>query len=398
MGRAGQETTASSPPEADRAGGTWTAWREAFAIARTFAHLDIANKAPLPEPVRAAAVAFLREHAESAGDKDAWKAVAERLRAGLAALVRADPDEIAFVANTSAGLNLIARSLPLGPGDEVVVPRREHPNHLVAWLNLRRAGVEVRTVGTADGALDLAPLLAAIGPATRVVAVSHVSYCTGARLDLARLSRACRDAGALLVVDGVQAVGIVDVDVRAAGVDAYVCGGQKGLMSLHGLGFLYCRRGLAERLSPVFAARSSLSVPDPTRAALAFHPDARRFEHGNLNYAAVHALDAAVAMIRARGPTEIEARIAGLVDRILAGADRLGLAVSSPRRPSERAGIVTLRVPAAPDIAAALHVRGILTSAIDGDLRVAPCPHLDESDIDRFLDALAVTLRTPEGR
>ena len=99
-------------------------WYDMFPVTRDWVYLDIANKAPLPEAVKTAWLRFLHELHETPGDKDKWKERAEVLRKKIAILISADASEIAFVKNTSEGLNTIAQSFPWSLGDSVVVHAR----------------------------------------------------------------------------------------------------------------------------------------------------------------------------------------------------------------------------------------------------------------------------------
>ena len=362
--------------------------RDEFPITRDWVYLDIANKAPLPRAVREAWLRFLDEQHNSPGDKDGWKGRAETLRAKIAASIGAGPSEIAFVKNTSEGLNAIAQSFPWRPGDSMVVHAREHPNNLHGWLNLRRRGVEVRVVDSPGPTIDAADLLAAVEPSTRMVAVSAVSYLTGQRFDLGRLGERCRRQNALLVVDAVQAIGTVPFDVAAPAVDALACGPQKGLMCTHGLGFLWCRKSLIPLLMPPFAARSSLADTATDREALGFHADARRFEHGNMNYGGVHALEAAVDFIGEIGIPGIHERVLALTGHLMDLLDRKGLSCVTPRADGDRAGIVTIAMDDALRRRDELLDRRFVVSAVEAGLRVAPHFYNTERELEAFVDAL----------
>ena len=363
-------------------------WQEQFPVTRNWIYLDIANKAPLPLVVRNAWHSFLDEQHYSPGDKDSWKQRSETLRAKLAALIGARVSEIGFVKNTSEGLNTIAQSFPWRVGDSMVVHAREHPNNLHGWRNLRRRGVEVRVVESAGPTIDLDDILAGIGQSTRMVAVSAVSYRTGQRFDLERLGEMCRRQKALLVVDAVQAIGTVAFDVNDPEIDALACGPQKGLLCTHGLGFLWCRESLIADLIPPFAARSSLADQDSDVAIPDFHADARRFEHGNINYGGVHALEAAVDLIGEVGIPSIHDRVQALTGRLMDLVDRKGLSCITPRADRERAGIVTIGMNDAPQRRDQLLGKRFVVNAVEDGLRVAPHFYNNECELEALVDAL----------
>ncbi len=363
-------------------------WHDQFPATRDWVYLDIANKAPLPLAVKAAWLRFLDEIHETPGDKEAWKARVEALREKTAALIGATASEIAFVKNTTEGLNTIAQSFPWAPGDSMVVHAQEHPNNLHGWLNLRRRGVDVRVVESQGPSIDLEDILEHIGPSTRMVAVSAVSYCTGQRFDLKRLGERCRQHDALLVVDAVQAIGVVPFDVGELGIDALACGPQKGLLCTHGLGFIYCRQSLIPRLMPPYAARSSLADHALDSEALEFHADARRFEHGNMNYGGVYALDAALDFITDVGLPYIHGRVRALSGHLMLRLDQKGLSCLTPRGDHERAGIVVIALDDAAARQAELRDKRFLLTAVPGGLRVAPHFYNTELELDNLVEAL----------
>lgn len=207
-----------------------------------------------------------------------------RVRDLCASLVGATADEIALMVNTTYGLNVAARCLPLVSGDVIVSSDREFPANVYPWMALERArGVTFRRVPCRDRLADEEALLAALDqPRVRVLTVSWVSFETGLRLDLARLGAACRDRGIYFVVDGMQGIGAAPIDVRACHIDMLACGGQKWLLSPWGTGFVYVRRELVRQLEPQAVGwMSTRASEDFTRLCdydLTYFDDARRFE------------------------------------------------------------------------------------------------------------------------
>jgi selenocysteine lyase/cysteine desulfurase len=364
--------------------------REAFPAAKQVTYLDLANKNILPQPVIDGIGRFLQDASLTGGDKDGWKQVVEETRAEVAGLIGADAAEIAFVKNTSEGLNVAARGLGLERGDVVILNDLEHPNNVYPWLALARHGVEVRWVRSRAGRIPLEDLERQMAQGARVVAVSHVTSATGFRTDLAALGRACRRHGVRLVVDAIQSAGVVPVDVGAAGVDVLACGAHKGLLGVHGVGVLYCRRELMRSMTPVYAARDSMSPSAAAALELRFAEDARRFEIGNPNYLGIHALRAGVRFVRGIGVEAIEARVLELSRLLLDGLRARGIASATPAAASERAGIVSVRVGDPDETVRRLAARGIVASVKGGALRVTPHVYNTEEEIERLLALLPV--------
>jgi L-cysteine/cystine lyase len=191
------------------------------------------------------------------------------LRRRLGELIGAPEGSLALTSSTTEGCDIVVAGLGLGPGDEVVTTDVEHPGLLGA---LRCSPVTVRVAAVRDRppAEALAAIRAAITPGTRLIALSHVAWTTGARLPVAELA----GNGVPVLVDGAQSAGAIRVDVEELGCDFFTVSGQKWLLGPDATGALYLAGDWHERLR--VTAPSYLSWEDP--AELVPWPDARRFE------------------------------------------------------------------------------------------------------------------------
>jgi cysteine desulfurase/selenocysteine lyase len=165
-----------------------------------------------------------------------------------------DAGEIVFTRGTTEAINLVAASYgrtQLRAGDEVLVSEMEHHANLVPWQMLCRAtGTRLRVAPVDErGALDLAAFRAGLGARTRIVALAHVSNALGTLNPIAELTRLAHEVGAVVVVDGAQAVAHVPVDVAALGCDFYAFSGHK-LYGPTGIGALYGRAALLAAMPP----------------------------------------------------------------------------------------------------------------------------------------------------
>jgi cysteine desulfurase / selenocysteine lyase len=327
----------------------------------------------------AAAAAFYDE-AKSSGmaGMPVWQARAARVREQLARMTHASPHEIRFVGTTSEGINLVAHGVRYRPGEEVVMAADEFPSVRLAWDDVARrlGGPIVRHVPVPSEAEREGALLAALTTATRVLAVSHVHWVTGTRVDLARLGAACRANGTLLVVDGVQALGAVPVDLAA--VDVYCAAVFKWLLSGFGLAVLVVRDAALERLSPSFRGYNN---PPPSAELQASH----------VNYPGIYALGGTLDHVEATvGWSRVHARVASLVAELAGALEGRGLAVVAP--PGARAGIVSVPLPEPVAVRDALRARGVHVEARDGLLRISPHFYNSVDDLAAFLDALSELL------
>lgn len=320
--------------------------------------------------------------------------VMDRARALAARLIGADVEEIALTTNTSHGLNIAARCLPLRAGDLVLSPDREFPANVYPWMALAREGITYERIPcTPAGLPDERAILDALDrPRVRVLTLSWVSFATGYTCDLERIGRACREREIFFVVDAIQGIGARTLDVHACNIDVLACGGQKWLLSPWGTGFAYIRRDLVPRLEPRevgwLAVKGSRDFNRLVDYDLAWYDDARRFEVGTLPYQDLAAFCTSVELLLETGIPRIEAHVSALVDGVIARLRDGGATVVTPSDGARRAGILTVRV-TTPDRASALLARsGIVCGLREGAIRLSPHLYSTPEDIGRAMDVL----------
>ena len=358
-------------------------------------YLNNASVGPIPERTRLALEAFnaRRTAPHLLPDRDVLAAHAVA-RAAAAALIGASPEEIALVPNTSTGLNVAARALPLEPGEIVLVSDREFPSNVYPWLALRAQGVQVELAPvTAEGWPDEDFLVERLAdPRVRVLAVSFVQFSNGFRADLARLSAACRANGAYLVVDAIQGLGQAPLDVRRLPLDILATGGQKWLLSPWGSGFLYVRRELIGALEPVAVGWASYEGTDDytnlVRYTDTLREDARRFEVGTIATQDAIGLTASLGLLEELGSHAIAAYVQALAEPVLEWARRRGVRVASPQSGVHRSAILCL----APDDARAAHrqlkATGIVCAFREGAIRLSPHCYNTLEEMEKVVEVL----------
>src|SRR3954454_2302461 len=230
----------------------WMRFRSHFPVTARWAYFDHAAVAPLSGPARQALAGWAADRADN-GDVhvSSWLRRVEEVRRQAGLLLNADSLDLAFVKNTSEGIGIVAEGLPWRHGDNVVTAADEYPANLYPWLNLAGRGVEVRTVPSRDGRIEVEDLAAAIDPRTRLVSLSFVEFATGFRNDLDRVGQLCRERGVLFFVDAIQGLGVLPLDVSRTPIDFLAADGHKWLLGPEGAGLLYVRSELVEQLHPV---------------------------------------------------------------------------------------------------------------------------------------------------
>ncbi|MGQ0713085.1 MAG: aminotransferase class V-fold PLP-dependent enzyme [Gemmatimonadaceae bacterium] len=320
--------------------------------------------------------------------------VMDRARELAARLVGATAGEIALTTNTSHGINIAARCLPLRRGDVVLTPDREFPANVYPWMALAREGIGYeRLPCTSAGLPDEDAIVDALDRRrVKVLAISWVSFATGYTCDLERLGRACRERDIYFVVDAIQGVGVRPIDARAAHIDILACGGQKWLLSPWGTGFAYIRRELARKLEPREIGWMAVSGSrDFTRLVdydLTWYDDARRFDVGTLPYQDLAGFCASVDMLLSFGIDRISRHVTRQVDSMSSQLRAAGANVVTPDDNARRAGIVTVRVRDAEQASERLASAGVICAVREGAIRLSPHLYSTDDDIGRALEGL----------
>ena len=366
--------------------------RALFPIASRYAYLDHAANAPLAIPVRSTMEVYLRRMTEEPFELAHWERLRGQVRTRIAELLSVGPESITFTRNTTAGLGLVAAGLDWEPGDNVVGVHREFPSNIYPWMGLRRKGVELRLYQPEAGRIDVKALVNLCDQRTRILAISAVQFWSGFRTDLGALATALRGRDLLLVVDGAQAVGGLQVDLSQTPVDFLAAGAQKWLLGPMGVGFAYVGPRMLERLNPVIIGPESV-VRDREYSDydLTFKPGAQRFEEAAPNYAGILGMGAAVNLLLRCGSPAVEEVVLRLADRLRDELPSRGYElVLKPTVPSERSGIVSFRHPRM--VPSELHTRlrdaGVIISLRGDFLRASPHYYNSDEDLDRLLEAL----------
>lgn len=365
-------------------------------------YLNSASVGPLPERTRLALQAFTEEACSPDHRVDEYVAeIPNTARKLCAQLIGARPHEIALGSNTTFGLALAATALGLKPGDRVLLLDGEFPANVYPWLNLARRGVEVEFVPRDERGLpNEEAALERLGRGdVHAFSVSLVNFFMGYHLDLEAISRECRRQGTYLVVDGIQALGVVPLDVSAVPIDVLACGGQKWLLSPNGSGFVYVREELIERLEPTTVGWLSFKPSQDFGNLLdyAFDPldDARRFELGSLSFYCLKGLNLSLSLLLELGVPAIERHVHHVQQPLVEWVEaRAGVEWVSDPRPERRSGILSFRVSDPERVDERLRAAGITVSVREGALRLAIHAFNTSEEIDRVI---AVTESALEG-
>ncbi|HEX4525118.1 MAG TPA: aminotransferase class V-fold PLP-dependent enzyme [Gaiellaceae bacterium] len=364
--------------------------RSRFPIFERLTYLNSCSQGALSDSVRAAYSDYLTGWDERGAPWEYWVERAETARATFARFVGGEPDDVAVTTSLSAGVSPFASAIDFKARPKVVISDFEFPTIGQIWHAQELRGAEVVHVH-ADGAeIPVERFDEAIDERTAVVSIAAVCYRNGSRLAVEEIAKIARERGALVVLDAYQAIGTYPLNVRELGVDVLAAGVLKYLLGSAGLGFMWTRPGLSERLLPTqtgwFADQNifEMDINDYSPS-----PTARRFQSGTPPVPSIYAGIAGLELMEEIGVAATRAHVTELNERLIGGVDDLGGTVVTPRDPDKRGALVCIRSMDAPQLVAALETDGIVTSERDGNLRVSAHSYNTAEDIDSVLAALA---------
>lgn len=334
----------------------------------------------------------------------------EEAREKVRAFINAkETAETLFTRGTTTSLNWVAKSygdLAVKAGDEIVISYMEHHSNIIPWQQLaERKGATLKYIEiTADGFLDMESAKKQITDKTKIVSIAHVSNVLGVINPIAELAKLAHSHGAVLVVDGAQAVPHMPVDVQAIDADFYAFSGHK-MCGPTGIGVLYGKRELLDQMEPVEFGGEMIdfvNLHDSTWKELPW-----KFEAGTPNIAGAIALGAAIDFLTEIGLEEIHQHEAELVAYVLPKLLAIeGLTVYGPQDPAHHTGVLAFNLDGLHphDTATALDMEGVAVRAghhcaqpllkyldVPATARASFYLYNTKADADRLIEAILAT-------
>jgi cysteine desulfurase / selenocysteine lyase len=374
-------------------------------------YLDSAATSQTPQPVIDAMTSYYT-HSRASIHRGVYPLAVEATdlyegaRERIANWLHSTPQETIFTANATAALNLVAYTwgrANVEPGDLVVVTEMEHHSNIVPWqLLCAERGAELAYVRVDDeGQLDAESLDRLLARAPRLLALGHVSNVLGTINPIAEIARRAHEAGAVVVVDGSQAVPQIPVDLRELDVDFYAWTGHKAYGPT-GIGVLHGRRELLEAMPPFMGGGHMIKRVDELDSTWTDLP--WKFEAGTSQIAEAIGLGAAVDWISSLGIEQIREHELALVDEALSRLTALpGITIHGPTDPHRRGALISFALAGAHphDVGEILGRRGVCIRAghhcaqplmrrlgVGATTRASFAVHNSSADIDALLDGL----------
>jgi cysteine desulfurase/selenocysteine lyase len=363
----------------------WSTIRQQFPVTKRFAYLNSAAAGPMSLSAHEAATDYYQKMMND-GDVhwNQWLAQREAARARIAKFINAEPEEIAFTTNTSSGMNIIVDALE--DRGEVISSQLEFPVTTLPWMHRR---IPVHLLPAVEGEVRLDRIREAMTSGTGVIALSHVQFSNGFRMNLEQLGEIKRDHA--LVVNASQSAGALAIDVKRMNIDALCATGHKWMLAGYGSGFVYLSRNLQRQSAS--RALGWLSVEEPfemrNNELRPRHDAAARVELGCPHYAGIFALGAAVQLIEEIGITNIQDRILSLNHHLCNLLQQNEWRIPSPIKNEEsRSGESLIEVEKPGEVVRGLFRRGVIVTEKPEGIRAATHFFNDENDIERLVSGL----------
>ncbi|MEM3328612.1 MAG: aminotransferase class V-fold PLP-dependent enzyme [Saccharolobus sp.] len=361
-------------------------FRELVPITKQYIYLNHAAISPTPLPSLFETFRYLYEVSNKGSIANNIEESDElfHIREKISRLINSSAEEISLIPNTSYGVNIVAHGLDIKSGENIVTDNLEFPTVVYPFLKLTRRGVKLNVVKTNPYTFE-EDILANINKNTKLIAISHVSFNTGLRVDVKKIVKEARQFGALVLLDIIQSSGAIRVDVKDLDVDFAVAGGYKWLMSPQGSGFMYVRKGLIED-PPFYGWKSSENYLEFDANIFKLEKGPRRFEIGTIDIAANLALSKSCEII-SENMEAVESSVLSLSNYTIKIAKEFNLEVITPE--NKRAGIVVIKVNKPKEIVQELLKENIVTSPRGEGIRISTHFYNTEDEIQKTIEKIS---------
>lgn len=360
-------------------------------LERGIIYFNHASTGPVSVLVKQRLTDLLEEKSkDKIDDYSSFLKVADETKELLSKLINCPVDRLAFVDNTSNGLNILAQSIDWKTGDRILLNDIEFPANVYPFLNLKRFGVEVDFVKSKNGIVTAEQIIESVKPETRLISVSFVQFLSGYKIDLEKIGSFCRENNIIFSVDGIQGIGAVNIDVQKSKIDFLSCGTQKWLFGAQGLAFIYVDEKFQKKMIP--ANVGWLSVNDAWNLLdykLDLKTSANVFQGGTLNAFAIYAFNTSLKMFKDFGFNNIQPEVLSNTKYFINKLKGIRLnCVLSGCSDNELAGIVTIKPENPEKVFEKLTAKKIFCSIREGLVRFSPHFYNTHQEIDRVVDEL----------
>jgi len=323
---------------------SWSEIKNEFSLGKNFFHFNTASLGPSPNIVLEKIFEAMRLFAYLGTSKHNR---VELTRTKIGKFLNADNELIAITRNSTEGMNIVANSLCLKKGDEVILSKDEHIGGAAPWLALsKEMGIKIKLVELDySGNKNFENIENSISRKTKVVCISHVTCTTGMILPVKEIVELCKRRNIISCIDGAQAVGMIPVDVKSINPDFYITCGHKWLFGPKGSGVLVMNRAFLTKNRPHFVGAYSDSKFDLGTKTIEYLNIASREEYGTRNIPHIIGLGTAVDFISDLGIERIAKRGRELSIRFTKGISNIsGIEIFTPKNQEYYCSLVTFKI------------------------------------------------------
>jgi selenocysteine lyase/cysteine desulfurase len=321
----------------------WAFVREQFPLTRERAYLNTGGLGASPFVVIDAVTGKMAE-LERISETGHSEELLLEIKGDAATLLGCDVEELAFVRNTTEGINIVANGLAFARGDEIITTTHEHVGNAFTWLALaKREGVVIRMFepSVVSEEENLERIRALITKRTKLLSIPHAVTTTGLIMPVARIGALAREKRLWFFVDGAQTAGMFPFSLHDIGCDAYATSGHKWLLGPKETGFLYVRKGMLDAIRAKFTGAHSGGEFDFLKGTVSFNPSAQRYEYGTINIPLRCGLGAALKFINRIGIHRVWAHDRALATAAYEGLRAIpGVTVHSPAKDAMRSAMI----------------------------------------------------------
>ena len=322
----------------------WEKVESQFTLANSRKHFNTSSIGPSPRIVQETTIASIK-YINKYGIED--HKVVEKTRAKLAKFMNANPEELAITRNATEGMNVVARSLKLQQGDEVIITSEEHIGGSAPWMALQNEiGIKVKVVdilGKEEKILKL--IKSSISNRTKVISISHITCTTGTVIPVKEIIEFCKKNQIQSVIDGTQALGQISLNLKSLQPNFFIASCHKWFFGPKGTGILYMNQDFLNNTPPLFAGAYTDIKFDLKKGIYEYIKHASRYEYGTINAPIIAGLGAAVEFMNNIGIKNVEDRGKYLASRFYEKiSQHKDISILTPFQLDAHASIVTFRI------------------------------------------------------
>ena len=354
-------------------------------------YFNHASTGPMSERVKDKLIHLIQDRSgKKIDDHKEFLKTYEEAKYILAELINSTPARIAFVDNTSNGINIIAQGLKLKKGDRILLNDIEFPANVYPFLNLKKNGIEIDFAKSQNGIVSAEDIINSVKENTKLISVSFVQFLSGYKVDLEKLGKYCNENGIILSVDAIQGLGALQLDVKRCNIDFISCGTQKWLLGLQGLGFVYVSENLQGKLDPKYVGWLSVkNAWSLLNYDLSLRNSAERFQNGTINTFGIYALNASLKLFKEFGIENVERRVIENSTYFINELINIGYNPILKNQSEESlSGIVSIRNEKNKEIYEELEKKNVNAAFREGIIRFSPHFYNTNEEIDIVISKL----------